>query len=195
MVEEKTAFQAIVDNEAVMALDVRMPPEATEPIEREFVNALLIGIEDGAGVVKVETEGGARFVPVARGRVEWLGDGRLTAVQGHGAFGRALLVEVRTLPVPEGVARTFGDRTLLSRDDVCVYEEIIGPAQTRRMHNHGPRLVTCLTELHTRNSQPGNEKVEVKRPRGTVVWNPKPVTHEVTNAGDGPFWCVLVEHP
>jgi hypothetical protein len=78
---------------------------------------------------------------------------------------------------------------------VCVYEEIIGPAQTRRMHNHGPRLVTCLTDLHTRNSQPGNEKVEVRRPSGTVVWNPKPVTHEVTNAGEGPFWCVLVEHP
>jgi oxalate decarboxylase/phosphoglucose isomerase-like protein (cupin superfamily) len=52
-----------------------------------------------------------------------------------------------------------------------------------------------MTDLHTRNTLPGNEKAEVKRPSGTVVWNPKPVTHEVTNAGDEPFWCVLVEHP
>jgi hypothetical protein len=187
--------KTIVDNDAVLAIDIRMPPDATEPIERAFAHALLIGIEDGTGVVEVTTTDATRFVPIARGRVEWLGDGKLAARQGHGAFGRALLVEVRNLPVPEGVVRTFGDRTLLKRDDVCVYEEFIGPGQCRRMHNHGPRLVTCITDLHTRNTLPGDEKLDVKRPSGTVVWNPKPVTHEITNAGDVPFWCVLVEHP
>jgi hypothetical protein len=188
-------FEAIVNNDAVLALDVRMSPDLKEPIEHKFDHALLIGIEDGTGVVEVSAADGVRFVPIARGRVEWLGDGQLAVRQGHGAFGRAVLVEVRSLPVPAGVVRTFGDRTLLSRDGICVYEEIIGPGQSRLMHNHGPRLVTCMTDLHTRNTLPGNEKVEVKRPAGTVVWNPKPVTHEITNAGDEPFWCVLVEHP
>jgi hypothetical protein len=194
MIPGDFGFEEIVNNDAVLALNVQMPPDMKEPIKRKFSNALLIGMVDGTGVVKVDADGATRFIPIARGRVEWLGDGQLTVRQGIGAFGRALLVEVRTLPVPEGVVRTFGDRTLLSRDGMCVYEEFTGPSQSRLMHNHGPRLVTCLTDLHTRNTLPGDQKLEVKRPAGTVIWNPKPVTHEITNAGDVPFWCILVEH-
>jgi hypothetical protein len=106
-----------------------------------------------------------------------------------------VLVEVRALPAAEGIARTFGDRVLLTRNDICVYEEVIGPSQVRTMHNHGPRFVICLSPLHTRNTLPGGEKVEVNREAGHVVWNAKVMTHEVSNAGTEPFWCVVVEHP
>ena len=188
-------FETLVDNEAVRVLDVRLAPGAQGPVARSFRNALFVGMEDGTGLVKVDGGAAPRFVPIARGRVDWLGDGRLEVRAGNGFFGRGLLVEVRTLPAAGGIARTLGDRVLLSRDDLCVYEEIIGPSQVRVMHNHGPRLVICLSTLHTRNTLPGNEKLEVKREKGTVVWNAKVVTHEVMNAAAEPFWCVVVEHP
>jgi hypothetical protein len=195
MTPKDFVFETILDNEAVIALDLRLPAGVPGPIGRPLSNALIVGIEDGTGVLMVEDDGRPRFVPIARGRVEWLGGGRLEVRQGHGFFGRALLVEVRALPQPEGIARTFGDRVLLSRDGICVYEEVIGPGQARLMHNHGPRLVICLTSLHTRNTLPGGEKPEVQREAGTVTWIAKVVTHEVVNAGTEPFWCVVVEHP
>jgi hypothetical protein len=48
-----------------------------------------------------EGNGKPRFFPIARGRVDWLGDGRIEVRQGPGSFGRALLVEVRALPSVE----------------------------------------------------------------------------------------------
>ncbi len=195
MTSKSFAFEAVVDNEAVLALDLRLPAGISGPVNRPVREALLIGIEDGTGVVMAEGAEGQRFVPIARGRVEWLGSGQIEARQGHGAFGRALLVEIRTLPHPEGVTRVFGDQVLLTRGGICVYEEVIGPGQTRLMHNHGPRLVVCLTSLNTRNTLPDGEKFEVKRESGAVTWIPKVVTHEVRNIGVEPFWCVVVEHP
>jgi hypothetical protein len=195
MTPKDFAFETVLDNEAVLALDLRLPVGVPGPINRPLSKALIVGIEDGTGVVMVEGPEGPRFVPIARGRVEWLGGGRLEVRQGHGFFGRALLVEIRALPHPEGIPRTFGDRVLLARDGICVYEEVIGPAQARLMHNHGPRLVVCLTPLNTRNILPGGEKFEVKREAGAVTWIAKVVTHEVLNIGAEPFWCVVVEHP
>ena len=195
MTPKDFAFETVLDNEAALALDLRLPVGVPGPIQRPLGNALLVGIEDGTGVVMVGGDGAPRFVPIARGRVDWLGAGRLEVRQGHGFFGRALLVEVRALPLPEGVPRTFGDRVLLDKDGICVYEEVIGPAQARLMHNHGPRLVICLTSLNTRNTLPGGEKFEVKREAGSVTWIAKVVTHEVLNIGAEPFWCVVVEHP
>jgi len=195
MPPKDSVFETLLDNEALLALDIRLAAGVPGPIQRSFANALFVGIEDGRGVVMVEGDATPRFIPVARGRVDWLGDGRLEVRHGHGFFGRALLVEVRALPPAEGIARTFGDRVLLARDDICVYEEIIGPSQVRVMHNHGPRLVICMSSLHTRNTLPGDEKVEVKREAGSVIWNAKVVTHEVLNAAAEPFWCVVVEHP
>jgi hypothetical protein len=188
-------FETVLDNEAVLALDIKLPAGVPGPIKRSLENALLVGIEDGTGVVMVEGDDKPRFIPIARGRVEWLGRGQIEVRQGPGFFGRALLVEVRALPQPEGIARTFGDRVLLTRNNICVYEEVIGPSQIRTMHNHGPRLVIGLTPLHTRNTLPGGGKVEVNREAGHVVWNAKVMTHEVSNAGAEPFWCVVVEHP
>ena len=188
-------FETVLDNEALLALDIRLPAGVPGPIKRSLGNALLVGIEDGTGVVMVEGDGTPRFIPIARGRVDWLGGGRLEVRQGHGFFGRALLVEVRALPPAEGIARTFGDRVLLARDGICVYEEVIGPSQSRLMHNHGPRLVICLSSLKTRNTLPGGEKFEVKREAGSITWIAKVVTHEVLNIGAEPFWCVVVEHP
>ena len=195
MTPKDSVFETLVDNEALLVLDIRLAAGVPGPIKRSLGNALLVGIEDGTGVVTAEGDGTPRFIPIARGRVDWLGDGRLEVRQGHGFFGRALLVEVRALPPAEGIARAFGDRVLLARDNVCVYEEIIGPSQIRLMHNHGPRLVICLSPLNTRNTLPGGEKVEVKREAGSVSWNAKAVTHEVLNGGVEPFWCVVVEHP
>jgi hypothetical protein len=195
MTTKDFVFETLVDNEALRALDIRIPAGVPGPIQRSFRNALLVGIEDGTGVVMVQGNDKPRFLPIARGRVEWLGDGQIEARQGRGIFGRAVLVEVRALPPAEGIARTFGDRVLLTRNDICVYEEVIGPSQIRTMHNHGPRLVICLSPLHTRNTLPGGGKVEVNREAGHVVWNAKVMTHEVSNAGAEPFWCVVVEHP
>ena len=188
-------FETVLDNAALLALDIRLASGVPGPIKRSLGNALLVGIEDGTGVVMVENDGKPRFIPIARGRVDWLGDGRFEVWQGRGLFGRALLVEVRALPPAEGIARTFGDRVLVARDGICVYEEIIGPSQARSMHNHGPRLVICLSSLHTRNTLPGGEKVEMKVEAGFVVWIAEVVTHEVLNIGAEPFWCVVVEHP
>lgn len=195
MTPKDSGFEILVDNEALLALDIRLPAGMSGPIQRPLSNALVIGIEDGTGVVSIESEGKLRFVPVARGRVDWLGAGRIEMRQGPGEFGRALLVEVRALPKPEGIVRTFGDQVLLSRSGLCVYEEVIGPAQARVMHNHGPRLVVCLSPLNTRNTLPDGGKFEVKREAGAVTWIPKVVTHEVLNIGAEPFWCVVVEHP
>ena len=195
MTPKDSVFETLVDNEALLVLDIRLAAGVPGPIKRSLGNALLVGIEDGTGVVTAEGDGAPRFIPIARGRADWLGDGRLEVRQGHGFFGRALLVEVRALPSAEGIARAFGDRVLLARDNVCVYEEIIGPSQIRLMHNHGPRLVICLSPLNTRNTLPGGEKVEVKREAGSVTWIAKVVTHEVLNIGAEPFWCVVVEHP
>jgi hypothetical protein len=195
MTPKDFVFETILNNEALLALDLRMPVGVPGPIKHPFSNALVVGIEDGTGVVMVEDGGAPRFVPIARGRVDWLGNGRIEVRQGHGFFGRALLVEVRALPHPEGIARTFGDQVLLARDGICVYEEVIGPSQARVMHNHGPRLVICLSSLNTRNTLPSGEKFEVKREAGSVTWIAKVVTHEVLNIGAEPFWCVVVEHP
>ncbi len=195
MSPKESGLEILVDNEAVLVRDVRLAAGVPGPVRLSFRHALFVGMEDGTGLVMVEGGAAPRFVPIARGRVDWLGDGSLEVRAGNGLFGRGLLVEVRELPTAEGIARTLGDRVLLSREDVCVYEEIIGPAQVRVMHNHGPRLVICLSTLHTKNTLPGNEKMEVKREKGTVVWNAKVVTHEVMNAAAEPFWCVVVEHP
>jgi len=195
MTPKDFVFETILDNEALLAIDLRLPAGVTGPIKRPIRNALLIGIEDGTGVVMVEGDGAPRFAPIARGRVDWLGAGKLEVRQGHGFFGRALLVEARALPYPGGIARTFGDRVLFARDEICVYEEVIGPSQARLMHNHGPRLVVCLTSLNTRNTLPDGEKFEVHREEGSVTWIARVVTHEVMNIGAEPFWCVVVEHP
>ena len=101
MTSQSFAFETILDNEAVLALDLRLSAGVSGPVNIPIRNALLVGIEDGAGVVRVDGAGGPRFVPIARGRVDWLGAGRLEVRQGNGGFGRALLVEVRALPHPE----------------------------------------------------------------------------------------------
>ena len=188
-------FETLIDNGALRVIDVRLPDASTDPIEIEHTNALLVGMDDGTGYAVAVNGGTPRYLPIARGRVDWLGRGQLEAHGGHAAFGRAVLVEVRALPEAQGVARTFGDRVLHQADGLCVYEEVIGPANVRRMHNHGPRLVLCLSDIDLRNTLPGGEKLEVKRKAGAVTWNAAVVTHEVLNVGPEPFWCVCFEHP
>lgn len=194
MTTKNGAFPVLIDNDAVLALDIRWPGGTVGPLKVAHEHAVLVGMEDGGGALVEEGGARTRYLPIARGRVDWLGRGQLEVRPGRGAFGRALLIEVRALP-PATVARTFGDRVLHAADGVCVYEEIIGPAQVRVMHNHGPRLVLCLSDIDLRNTLPGGEKIEVKRQAGAVTWNAGVVTHEVFNAGAEPFWCVCVEHP
>jgi hypothetical protein len=196
MTPKNSGLEILIDNEALRAFDIRLPGDIPGPISRPISNAMFIAIEDGTGIFMVEgKDAPPRFIPIARGRVEWLGTGRIEVRQGHGAFGRALLVEIRNLPHPAGIERAFGDRMLLAMERICVYEEVIGPSQARLMHNHGPRLVVCLSSLNTRNTLPDGEKLEIKREAGAVTWIPKVVTHEVVNIGAEPFWCVVVEHP
>jgi len=89
-------------------------------------NALLVGIEDGAEC-QMDGAGGPRFVPIARaGWTGWAPAGSRFGKEW--GFGRALLVEVRALPHPEGVTR-FSAPGAAEADGICVYEEVIGPGQ------------------------------------------------------------------
>lgn len=194
MTTKAVGLETIIDNEAVLVRELRLPSGTVGPVTIGYENALVVGMEDGTGMVVVDDGVRPRYLPVARGRVDWLGCGRIEVRPGGDRFGRALLVDVRKLPAAAaGLSRTFGDRLLYEQGDICVYEEIIGPSQVRPMHHHGPRLVLCLSDIDLRNTLPGGEKVEVKRTAGAVTWNPQVVTHEVFNVGAEPFWCVCVE--
>jgi len=188
-----TRFESLFDNDALRVVDIRLAHGATGPVKLVHDNAILIGMEDGTGYAVSAGQGAPRYLPIARGRVDPVGAGQLEVHGGPGAFGRAILVDVKSLP-EAGVSRTFGDRVLHKEGHICVYEEVIGPSQVRRMHNHGPRLVLCLSDIDLRNTLPDGNKLEVKRKAGAVTWNAAVVTHEVLNVAAEPFWCVCVEH-
>ncbi len=194
MSSENVVFDTLIDNAALRVTDLRLT-ESLGVRKIQHDSALLVGMEDGTGYAAAHDGASRRYLPIARGRVDWLGRGTLEVHAGRGAFGRAVLVEVRALPDPGGVPRTFGDRTIFQTDGVCVYEEIIGPSHVRRLHNHGPRLVLCLSDIDLRNTLPGGERIEVRRQAGAVTWNGGVVTHEVLNVAPEPFWCICVEHP
>ncbi len=189
-----TGFDTIVDNDALRVLDLRLADGVTAPLKVAHERAVLVGMDDGGGYAVTQNGAAPRYLPIARGRVDWLGHGVLEIHRGQAPFGRAVLIDVKALPDAGGVSRTFGDRVLATHGDACVYEEIIGPSQVRRMHNHGPRLVLCLSDIDLRNTLPDGSKVDVKRKAGAVTWNAAVVTHEVFNVADAPFWCVCVEH-
>ena len=113
---------------------------------------------------------------------------------GSEPFGEALLVEVRSLPDAPGVSRTFGDKILFRSETVCVYEEILGPAQVRPMHSHAPRLIIPLTGAHAAQRFPSGETREDRFPAGGAHWAPQVMVHEIRNIGTAPFWAVVVEH-
>jgi hypothetical protein len=174
-----------IDDEGAVAL-------AGQPIRH--TSALLIGVRDGGGWLTHRGPDGSRSLPVARGRVDWLGGGELvTAVAPARPFGEALLVDVRSLPGAPEVPRTFGDRMLFRNETVCVYEEIVGPGQLRRMHSHAPRLIIPLTGAHTVQRFPSSGPREDRFPAGGAHWMAQVVTHEIENVGDAPFWAICVE--
>jgi hypothetical protein len=157
--------------------------------------AVLVGVRDGGGAV-CHREGGAdRYFPVARGRVDWLPAGELSALPASPPFGEVMLVELRSLPNAPGVSRTFGDKMLFQSDAVCVYEEVLGPGQVRTMHSHAPRLIIPLSGAHARQRFPSGEAREDRFPAGGAHWAPQVMVHEIRNIGDAPFWAICVEHP
>ncbi len=148
----------VLDNDAVHVArldDASVAANGDRPLRH--ANALLIGVRDGSGSLRHRRSGEERYFPVARGRVDWLGPGELVAMGGSEPFGEALLVEVRSLPGAPGVSRTFGDKILFQNEMVCVYEEILGPAQVRSMHSHAPRLIIPLTGAHAAQRFPSGE--------------------------------------
>jgi hypothetical protein len=185
----------VLDNAAVLVTridDGAMGPGGDRPVPHG--NALLIGVRDGEGAVLHRGSGEACYFPVARGRVDWLGAGDIRALARSGAFGEALLIDVRVLPDAPGVSRTFGDKILFRSDTVCVYEEILGPGQLRPMHHHAPRLIVPLTGAHAAQRFPGGAAREDRFPAGGAHWAPHVMTHEIRNIGDAPFWAIVVEH-
>ena len=82
-------------------------------------------------------------------------------------------MEVRSLPDAPGVSRTFGDKILFRSETVCVYEEILGPAQVRPMHSHAPRLIVPLTGAHAAQRFPSGEAREDRFPAGGAHWAPQ----------------------
>ena len=185
----------VLDNDAVLVSrldDASVTANADRPLKH--VNALLIGVRDGGGALRHRRGGEDRYFPVARGRVDWLGVGELRALAGSHSFGETLLVDVRALPDAPGVSRTFGDKVLFRNERVCVYEEILGPAQVRPMHSHAPRLIIPLTGAHAAQRFPDGEAREDRFPAGGAHWAPHVMTHEIRNVGDAPFWAIVVEH-
>ena len=189
------SIPTVLDNDAVHVArvdDAWVVTNGNRPIRR--ANALLIGVRDGDGSLRHRRDGDDRYFPVARGRVDWLGAGELLALPGSEAFGEALLVEVRSLPDAPGVSRTFGDKVLYRSETVCVYEEILGPAQVRPMHSHAPRLIVPLTGAHAAQRFPSGEAREDRFPAGGAHWAPQVMVHEIRNIGTAPFWAIVVEH-
>ncbi len=185
----------VLDNAAVLVAridDDSVVAHAGQPIRH--AHALLIGVRDGGGWLLHRGRDGSRSLPLARGRVDWLGAGELRAPAGPPRpFGEALLVDVRVLPDAPGVSRTFGDKMLFQNETVCVYEEILGPAQVRPMHSHAPRLIIPLTGAHAVQRFPSGGPREDRFPAGGAHWAPQIMTHEIENVGDAPFWAICVE--
>ena len=188
-------IRTLLDNDAVLVIgidDASGTGHAGPPIPH--ANALLIGVRDGEGSLLHRQRDEGRYLPVARGRVDWLGAGELLPQAGSQPFGEAMLVEVRSLPDAPGVTRTFGDQVLFRNDTVCVYEEILGPAQVRWMHSHAPRLILPLTAAHAVQRLPSGEAREDRFPAGGVHWAPQVMVHEIRNVGSAPFWAIVIEH-
>jgi hypothetical protein len=139
---------------------------------------VLVGVRDGDGSLLDQGIEEAVYFPVARGRVDWLQAGELSAHAGASSFGEALLVELRSLPDAPGVTRTFGDRTLFRNERVCVYEEILGPGQARSMHSHAPRLIIPLTGAHAAQRFPDGAAARTGSPRAA----PLDAAHRVTRS-------------
>lgn len=188
-------FPTVLDNDAVLVTridDASVGAAGDRPLAHR--NAVLIGIRDGGGALRHEEGAEDRYFPVARGRVDWLGAGQLRALAGSAPFGEALLVDVRALPDAPGVARTFGDKILFRNEQVCVYEEILGPGVVRPMHSHAPRLIIPLTGAHAAQRLPSGERREDRFPAGGAHWAPQVMVHEIRNIGAAPFWAICVEH-
>ena len=185
----------VLDNDAVLVTridDASVAAGGDRP--GRHPNAVLIGVQDGGGSLLHRGGGEDRYFPIARGRVDWLAAGELHALAGSPRFGEALLVELRSLPNAPGVSRTFGDKILFRSEAVCVYEEVLGPAQVRPMHSHAPRLIIPLTGAHARQRFPSGESREDRFPAGGAHWAPQVMVHEIRNIGDAPVWAICVEH-
>ena len=188
-------IRTLLDNDAVLVIDIdEVPGTGRGGAPIPHTNALLIGVRDGSGSLLHRHRDEGRYLPVARGRVDWLGAGELLPQAGSQPFGEAMLVEVRSLPDAPGVTRTFGDQVLFRNDAVCVYEEILGPAQVRSMHSHAPRLIIPLTAAHAVQQFPTGAPREDRFPAGGAHWAPQVMVHEIRNVGAAPFWAIVVEH-
>lgn len=185
----------LLDNAAVRVTridDESVAAQAGHPIRH--ASAILIGVRDGKGWLHHRGGDEDRYLPVSRGRVDWLGDGEVvTPAAPARPFGEALLVDLRALPDAPGVTRTFGDRMLFENETVCVYEEIVGPGHARRMHSHAPRLIIPLTGAHAAQRFPSGEAREDRFRAGGAHWMAHVVTHEIRNVGTEPFWAICVE--
>ena len=75
----------LIDNDALRVFNIQLPDGASGPVTLEHRNAALIGMEDGTGFAVAANGGTPRFLPMARGRVDWLGDGQLEVHAGQRA--------------------------------------------------------------------------------------------------------------
>jgi hypothetical protein len=189
------SHSVVLDNDAVLVSridDASVAAGDGRPIRHR--DAVLVGVQDGGGSVCHRQGGEDRYFPVARGRVDWLPAGELSALPASAPFGEVMLVELRSLPNAPGVSRTFGDKMLFRTDAFCVYEEVLGPGQVRPMHSHAPRLIIPLSGAHARQRFPSGESREDRFPAGGAHWAPQVMVHEIRNIGDAPFWAICVEH-
>jgi hypothetical protein len=186
----------IVDNDAVCVTDFNLVNGVTKSgATVQHGKAVLIGITEGTGMFTHKSGSLVRHLPAARGRSDWLEPGTLQVGTSNGSFGRSMLVEIRKLPAPPDLQRTFGDGIVFANSTVCVYEELLGPDEVRPMHHHAPRFVVALTDVSIHHKFGNGQEKDATNVPGGTAWIPTPTTHEVRNTGKRPFWAICVEHP
>ena len=83
--ETTMTLETLIDNDALRVFNIQLTEQAGGPVKLEHTNAALIGMEDGTGFAVAANGGTPRFLPMARGRVDWLGDGQLEVHAGQRA--------------------------------------------------------------------------------------------------------------
>ena len=98
----------------------------------------------------------------------------------------------RTQPVP--VQQEEHHHLLMENDYVRVYRAELAPGATMKLHRHDDDYVAVyLTDAQLNESVPDKPVQRVRHEEGQVRFSPAPLTHRVTNTGNGVFRVLLVD--
>lgn len=81
---------------------------------------------------------------------------------------------------------------IFDAEDFFVFEEKLGPGDTRARHSHSQRVVIQLNRAKLRQWPDGKPEIEVETTSDRAGFSP-PVIHVVSNIGDIPLRGIIVE--